>query len=46
MKLVLNLRTDAKKNKDFATSDKIRNNLKELGITVKDTREGSDWEIN
>jgi len=45
MTLLLNLRTDAKKNKDFATSDKIRDNLKELGITVKDTREGSDWEI-
>jgi len=46
MSMVLNLRTDAKKNKDFATSDKIRNNLKELGITVKDTREGSSWEIS
>lgn len=46
MELVLKLRTDAKKNKDFATSDKIRDNLKELGITVKDTREGSAWEIN
>ncbi len=46
MDLLLDLRTDAKKNKDFATSDKIRDNLKEIGITVKDTREGSDWEIN
>jgi len=46
MKLLLDLRTAAKKNKDFEMSDKIRDNLKELGITVKDTREGSDWEIN
>ena len=46
MSLLLDLRTAAKMNKDFATSDKIRDNLKEIGITVKDTREGSDWEIN
>ncbi len=45
MRLLLELRTDAKKSKDFAMSDKIRDNLKELGITVKDTREGSDWEL-
>ncbi len=46
MNLLLDLRTAAKKNKDFVTSDKIRDNLKEIGINVKDTREGSDWEIN
>ncbi len=45
IELLLKLRTDAKKNKDFATSDKIRDELKELGIAVKDTREGSSWEI-
>ena len=44
--LMLKIRTEAKKNKDFATSDKIRDELKALGITVKDTREGSSWEIN
>ncbi|MCF6364892.1 MAG: cysteine--tRNA ligase [Bacteroidales bacterium] len=46
IELLLKLRTEAKKNKDFATSDKIRNELKELGIIVKDTREGSEWKIN
>jgi cysteinyl-tRNA synthetase len=46
MELVLKLRAEAKKNKDFATSDKIRNELNELGIVVKDTREGSSWELN
>jgi len=41
--LLLNLRIEAKKNKDWATSDKIRNSLTELGIEVKDTKEGFEW---
>ena len=43
--LLLNLRVDAKKNKDWATSDKIRNHLAELGIVVKDTKDGFEWEL-
>ena len=43
--LVLNLRLDAKKNKDFATSDKIRDLLTEKGVKIKDTKEGFDWEL-
>ena len=43
--MVLNLRLDAKKNKDFATSDKIRDLLTEKGIKIKDTKDGSEWEI-
>jgi cysteinyl-tRNA synthetase len=43
--LVLNIRMDAKQNKDFATSDKIRNALSELGIVVKDKKDGFEWEI-
>lgn len=38
-------RNAAKKNKDFATADKIRDDLKEMGIILKDTREGTKWEI-
>ena len=45
MNLLLNLRTDAKKNKDFETSDKIRDKLNEIGITVKDKKDGFEWEI-
>ncbi len=44
--LILNIRLDAKKNKDFATSDLIRNKLTELGIVIKDTKEGFEWDIN
>jgi len=43
--LLLNLRIEAKKNKDWATSDKIRNSLTELGFEIKDTKEGFEWEL-
>lgn len=43
--LLLNIRQDAKANKDFATSDKIRDELKEMGIAVKDTKDGFEWNI-
>ena len=35
----------AKQNKDFATADKIRDELLERGIVIKDTREGTIYEI-
>ena len=44
--LLLNLRIDAKKNKDWATSDKIRKSLTELGFEIKDTKEGFEWKLN
>lgn len=37
-------RVEAKKNKDFAASDDIRNQLKEKGITIVDTKDGVRWE--
>lgn len=37
------LRTLAKQNKDFIEADKIRNELLEKGILLKDTREGTIW---
>ena len=39
-------RKEAKKAKDFATADAIREELSAKGITIKDTREGTVWEIN
>jgi cysteinyl-tRNA synthetase len=45
VELLLSLRIEAKRNKDWATSDKIRNSLTELGIEVKDTKEGFTWEL-
>ncbi|NTW25995.1 MAG: cysteine--tRNA ligase [Lentimicrobium sp.] len=43
MELVLGLRKDAKNAKDFATSDKIRDELTKIGISVKDTKDGATW---
>ena len=45
MELVLKLRGNAKKNKDFSTADLIRDELDKAGIQIKDSREGSSWEI-
>ena len=36
-------RQDARKNKDFALADQIRDELLEKGIELKDTREGVKW---
>lgn len=43
--LLLNLRMDAKANKDWATSDKIRNELTALGFEIKDKKDGFEWEL-
>ena len=40
---ILEIRQQAKANKDFATSDKIRNMLNDLGIEVKDRKDGAEW---
>ena len=41
MSLLIDIRKDAKSKKDFATSDKIRKQLAELGINMKDEKDGS-----
>jgi cysteinyl-tRNA synthetase len=43
MDLVLNLRQQARDNKDWATSDKIRDGLAAAGLVVKDGKEGTSW---
>ena len=45
MDMVLEERAKAKAAKDWATSDAIRDHLKALGITVKDTKDGAEWTI-
>lgn len=46
MQLVLDIRKKAKENKDYATSDLIRDQLNKAGIQVKDGKEGTSWSIN
>ena len=42
----LELRRQAKANKDWNTADLIRNKLAELGFEVKDTKDGFEWKLN
>ena len=44
--MLLEQRMQAKANKDWATSDKIRDSLAELGFEVKDTKDGFTWKLN
>jgi cysteinyl-tRNA synthetase len=46
MQLIIDIRAKAKANKDFGTSDEIRNKLTEAGIQVKDGKDGVTWSIN
>jgi cysteinyl-tRNA synthetase len=41
VELLIEIRKQAKANKDFATSDKIRNQLADMGIQLKDEKDGS-----
>jgi cysteinyl-tRNA synthetase len=43
MQLILDLRRTAREQKDWGASDKIRDTLAEIGITVKDGKDGASW---
>jgi cysteinyl-tRNA synthetase len=43
MDLMIELRANARKNKDFATADRIRNALTEMGVTLEDRKDGTGW---
>jgi cysteinyl-tRNA synthetase len=43
--MVLEVRKEAKAKKDWATSDLIRDRLKEIGVNIKDTKEGTEWSL-
>ena len=45
MDMVLEARATAKQNKDWTTSDRIRDHLTALGIKVKDTKDGVEWTL-
>jgi len=46
MQLLIDIRKEARSKKDFATSDRIRNQLQQLGILLKDEKDGSiSWGI-
>jgi cysteinyl-tRNA synthetase len=43
LEMVIALRKEAKENKDYATSDQIRIGLQQIGIQLKDGKEGTTW---
>ncbi len=43
MELVIELRANARKNKDFATADRIRDVLNEIGVVLEDRKGGTNW---
>lgn len=45
MNIIIDLRTKAKQNKDYATSDTIRDMLSSIGIVLKDTKDGVEWQL-
>ncbi len=46
IKKLISERADAKKAKNFALADEIRGKLSDMGVTLKDTREGTEFTIN
>lgn len=46
MSLILDMRKTARENKDWASSDKIRDELAAVGIQIKDGKEGASWTIS
>lgn len=45
MEIILDIRKEAKAKKDFATSDKLRDDLAKHKITIKDTKDGTSWSV-
>lgn len=46
IELLISLRNQARANKDFSTSDQIRDQLLEVGIQLKDGKEGTSYSLN
>ncbi len=45
IQMLIDLRQQAKMDKDWAKSDKIRDELKNINVILKDTKEGAEWSI-
>ncbi len=46
IKLLLQMRIDARKNRDFQLADRIRDEMSRLGVEVMDTKDGFEWKLN
>jgi len=45
VELILRLRREARESKDFQLSDRLRDELSAMGITIRDTKDGAEWEF-
>jgi len=45
MNIIIDLRRDARANKDWTTSDRLRDALAQAGVSIKDTKDGATWDI-
>jgi cysteinyl-tRNA synthetase len=45
MQLLIDLRNEARKSKNFALGDQIRKRLGELGVTLEDRPGGTEWRV-
>ena len=45
MRLMIELRADARGRKDFATADKVRQSLAEMGVLLEDRKGGTEWRV-
>jgi cysteinyl-tRNA synthetase len=43
--LLVDIRSNARKNKDFATSDRIRDELAAIGVALEDRPDGTEWTL-
>ena len=46
VRLLIDIRSEARANRDWATSDRIRDQLAELGITLKDGKDGTTFTVS
>ena len=46
MSLLIDLRTNARAQKDFATSDQIRDRLTAAGVALEDRKDGTSWKLD
>jgi cysteinyl-tRNA synthetase len=45
VELLLRERTEARTRKDFAAADELRDALAALGVEVRDSAQGSEWDV-
>ena len=43
MQLLIDLRKQARQEKNYAMADQIRNQLNEIGVILEDTKQGTTW---